>query len=234
MPACDYLTAASPLIAAAYEALLSGKKIIVVNNVFSIAGLQPQRETRARPLRLFWFSQSLGPNRGLEVIVEALNLLSEYDVTFDLIGDCPENYRQQLTAMARNPEALHFLPPVDPDELFRIGAAYDIGLAAEVPFQENRDLCLTNKIFTYLLAGNCILASDTRAQKRFMEDNPGIGWLYRYDDPGDLADRIAAAYNDPAGLQQCRVRCLSLAASRFNWESEKKILLEQIDVVLTK
>lgn len=234
MPACDHLTAASPLIAAAYEALLPGKKITVVNNVFSIVSLQGRRQSTARPLRLFWFSQSLGPNRGLEVIIEALNLLSGYDIRFDLVGDCPENYRLQLTGMAKKPGMLHFLPPVKPDELFGIGAAYDIGLAAEVPFEENRDLCLTNKIFTYLLAGNCILASDTKAQKRFMEENPGIGWLYRYDDPGDLADRITTAYNDPEGLQQCRDRCLALAASRFNWETEKKIFLGLIDVVLRK
>lgn len=232
MPACDYLTAASPLIAAVYKELLGGKEVAVVNNVFSIAGLQPLRTTGGRPLRLFWFSQSLGPDRGLEVIVEALNLLSGYDITLDLIGDCPQAYKQQLLTLAKKPDALHFLPPVGPDELFGIAGRYDIGFAAEVPLQKNRDICLTNKIFTYLLAGNCILASDTQAQQQFMEANPGVGMLYRYNDPGDLAGRIAVCYNEPAVLHACMAASHAAAAGRYNWESEKRIFLEQVKKVL--
>jgi glycosyltransferase involved in cell wall biosynthesis len=232
MPACDYLTAASPLIAAAYKHILPARDIVVINNVFSKKWIQPLPEVNTGPLRLFWFSQTVGRDRGLELIINAINLLPGVAVTLDLMGDCPESFRKYLENIAAKSTALHFLPPVPADELFAVAAAYDIGMAAEIPHSENRDICLTNKLFTYLLAGNCILASDTKAQRLFMENNSGIGFLYRNDSPDDLAARLKDLYKDRAGLRQCRRRSLALASEKYNWESESAIFLNLIASVL--
>jgi len=233
LPACDYLTAAAPLIAVAYKKFLPSKHIEVVNNVFSKKWLQPALSgMNTGPLRLFWFSQTVGADRGLELIVKAMRLLPGYAITLDLMGDCPESFRKYLEDMAGNPMSLRFLPPVAADELFALAASYDIGMAAEVPHSENRDICLTNKLFTYLLAGNCILASDTKAQHRFMDDNPGIGFLYRNDSPDDLAERLEVLYKDRTCLQRCRLAARALASEKYNWEAEEKIFLNQIAFVL--
>jgi glycosyltransferase involved in cell wall biosynthesis len=232
MKTCDYLSAASPLIAAAYKKLLPGKNIVVINNVFSKKYLSPRLEKRAGPLKLFWFSQTVGHDRGLEGIVQAMNRLPACEIHLDLMGDCPDSYRDYLAGMAEEGTILHFLPPVLADDLFGVAASYDIGMASEVPHSENRDICLTNKLFTYLLAGNCILASDTRAQRQFMETNPGIGFIYGHDDPESLATLLETLYKDRDCLQQCRERSLALADARYNWESEEQIFLNEVTSVL--
>jgi hypothetical protein len=54
--------------------------------------------------------------------------------------------------------------------------SFDIGLAIEQKTSDfNRDICLTNKIFAYSQAGLYILATNTSAQKLFMEEHAGLG-----------------------------------------------------------
>jgi hypothetical protein len=63
-----------------------------------------------------------------------------------------------------------------PEEMVRQAAPYDIGLSLETDISDNRSLCLTNKIFTYLLAGVPVLLSDTPAQRALaprLQANPG-------------------------------------------------------------
>lgn len=227
IPACNFLVAASPLIAEAYQPLFK-RPIPVINNVFSKSFLQTPVKKAGKPLRLFWFSQTVGGNRGLETIVRAMNLLPDYDIRFDLMGSCSEEYRLLLTSLAERKDAIRFLSPVPADDLFGVAASYDIGMASEVPHNENRDRCLTNKLFVYLTAGNCVLASDTRAQQLFMDQHPGIGHLYGHNNPEELAGHLTVLYNKPDYLLMCRQQALDLAAKKYNWESEEAALLKQI------
>ena len=53
---------------------------------------------------------------------------------------------------------------------------YDVGLALELNSADfNRQICLTNKIFAYAQAGLFILATDTPAQKHFINENEILG-----------------------------------------------------------
>jgi glycosyltransferase involved in cell wall biosynthesis len=115
---------------------------------------------------------------------------------------------------------IQFLQPAAPDAIFKIAAQYDIGLATEVPHSENRRLCLTNKLFTYVLAGNCIVASDTPAQKKFLEEHPGIGVLYDRNDASSLSSQLEKLYHDRELLLNCRLRSNEFASEDLNWETE--------------
>jgi glycosyltransferase involved in cell wall biosynthesis len=231
LPACDYLIAASPLIAEAYQSFVN-KPIPVINNVFERSFLQQPVKKTNKGLHLFWFSQTVGENRGLETIVEAINLLPDCDICFHLIGDCSDEYRQKLGNLAVRKESVQFLPPVPADDLFGIAASYDIGMAAEVPHNENRDKCLTNKLFVYLTSGVCVLASDTQAQRLFMGQHPGIGYLYAYNNPHELAGYLDSLYRDRDYLYQCRQQAYSIAKAKYNWEMEEELLLKEVRVVL--
>src|SRR5215470_10586415 len=60
-----FATAGSPMIADAY-AQAYGVRPIPVHNTFSIVAPHTPDERRDRPLRLYWFSQTLGLGRGIE------------------------------------------------------------------------------------------------------------------------------------------------------------------------
>ncbi len=150
-----------------------------------------------------------------------------------MLGNCTKEYKQHLLKLSENTKAICFLEPVSPDTIFEIAAKYDIGLATEVPHSENREICLTNKLFTYLLAGNCILSSDTSAQKKFMEENVGIGVLYKNDNPADLASQIRKLYDTPETVLNCRKKSLELAGTSLNWEIESQKFLKVIEETLS-
>jgi glycosyltransferase involved in cell wall biosynthesis len=229
LPGVDLVTTASPLISAAYQNLYPQQKIITINNVFSLDYLQPVAQGEQPQLKLFWFSQNIGPKRGLELIVEALNMIQE-DVSLTLLGNIRnDTYTKGLLKQSKHPERVHFMQPVIPEKIFAIASQFDIGLAAEIPYCMNRDICLTNKIFTYLLAGNCILASCTAAQNGFIDANPQVGFLYPHDDAAALSAIIKELFYNRERLVACKQQASLLANTTLNWEKESGKLIEEID-----
>ena len=96
---------------------------------------------------------------------------------------------------------------------------------------ENRRLCLTNKIFTYLLAGVPVVLSDTPAQRVLAPDLGGAAALVPLSDPTAIAatlDRLAT------GLDQARAEALRLGRERYNWEVEKGALLASVEAAFAR
>ncbi len=228
LPRVNLITTASPLICEAYKKLYPSKKIITLNNVFSRKYLQNIHEANGE-LKLLWFSQNIGPYRGLEVVIDAIDLL-DITVSMTLLGNIMDKaYVEALLQKSIHRKKINIKNPVSPDQVFKVASEYDIGIAAEIPYCENRDICLTNKIFTYLLAGNCILASDTEAQNDFIKSYPSVGLLYRHDDAKDLAEKIKCLYYNRPLLQKFKLNSLQLASTELNWENESKKLLKAVN-----
>ena len=223
LPQVDGLTSASPAITAAYQQLFPTVACTTVNNYFSIKYLQPKKYIENTPLKLFWFSQHIGPHRGLEIFIKALNELPDLPIQLTLMGtNRNPTYKIYLESLCQKPERLFFKDPVSPDKVFHIASEYDIGLAGEVPNCLNKILCLSNKIFTYLLAGNAILASDMQGQKDFITLYDGIGFVYQHDSHKDLAEKIKILFKDRILLEKFQIKGRLLAQSKLNWESEKE------------
>jgi glycosyltransferase involved in cell wall biosynthesis len=228
LPGCRYFTAASPLIAAAYQQYYPEKNIVVINNVFSRDFLQPVNFRSDNVVNLFWFSQTVGANRGLETVVQALNELAGYNFRLHILGHCPDSYRDDLIRLSNNASSLNFISPVSLQEIFEIASRFDIGLATEVPYCENRNICLTNKLFIYLLSGNCIVASNTDAQQQFMDQYSGIGLLYKNHDVQDLAAQFRQLFDNRQLLKNLRLQANVLADNELNWEKESGILMKLV------
>lgn len=235
LPAVNFITTASPLITEEYKRNYPRINVLTVNNVFSKKFLQPISRGRDEKLKLFWFSQHIGLHRGLEIFIQALNYLSDADISLTIMGNkWSEAYQENLLALSNGPRQVFFKESSAPEDLFSIASQYDIGLAGEIPNCLNKELCLSNKIFTYLLAGNCVLASDMQGQKDFMDQHRGIGFSYKHNDAKDLANKIKMLYNDRALLQRCKEESISVAAQELNWESESRKWLQMVNQLLQK
>ena len=238
MPRCVYVSAASPLIARTYAERLGIGPVLVINNVFSIQSLQPEPVPyrRGETLKLFWFSQTVGPDRGLETVIAAMGTLRTGDVCCSILGSCSESEKQRLLSLAVssgiNAEQLQFIDPVSPDEIFRVAASHHIGLAMETNRTLNRRIALTNKLFTYPLSGLAIIATDTPGQRDFLQRYPGIGQLYTDGDIAALASLLEAFLADPGMLNQHRLQAWNYAKATLNWEKEQLNLLQQIAIVM--
>ena len=109
-----------------------------------------------------------------------------------------------------------------------LAAAYDAGLAAETGHTASRRLCLTNKLFSFLLAGIPPLLSDTPAHCGFATEAGLTGLVYPRDDPVALAILLDRVLGDAACLAAARAKAWQLGQNRYNWEREKKTLVDTV------
>ena len=237
---CCYVTAGSPGIASAYQAKYGISMPTSVLNVFPLAErpLEFRTTSSTAPLRLYWFSQTVGPGRGLEDVIRAMARLRDCTIELHLQGLARPDHRQYLRNIAIAAgvpdQAILFHPPGAPDELIREAAEFDVGLALERPASLNKDFCVSNKLFSYMLAGNAIAATATAGQRDILEMIGEAGFLYEPGDIGALARGLRNWSQDRAMLQRARQESWFWGTQRFNWDIEKKKFLDVIEGVLTK
>jgi LmbE family N-acetylglucosaminyl deacetylase/glycosyltransferase involved in cell wall biosynthesis len=234
LPRCVHLTAAAPLIAAAYASTYGIREPITVQNAFPLAEAPPPPAASAPvhdPVRFYWFSQTIGPGRGLESVVQLLARLKHpscLSLRGTLVND---TYAQTLAGIARAAGfsgAIHFLPPAPSADMARLASEHDIGLAIEQSTPLNRDICLTNKLYTYLLAGIPIACTPTRAHLALAHDLGDAACVIDLDEPTQAAAVLDALLSDHPRYAAARLHARHLGQSRYNWENETPLLLSAV------
>ncbi len=217
LPKATFLTASSPMIADAYSAKYKVRPA-PIHNTFSIDFAAASN--RHGPLRLYWFSQTLGPGRGLEDVIAAVGRCG-IAAEFHLRARPIPAYVEALTgfqARVAPSLTLVFHGPESPDRMIELAQGYDLGVSTEDGAVLNHRLCLGNKIFTYLAAGTPILLTATPAQARLAMDLGAAATLYNPGDVDALATILQRWTNDP------NLRCVAAhevrAAVRRRWHWE--------------
>jgi hypothetical protein len=238
LPKCRVLTAASPLIARKY---LENYQVdpITVLNVFPLSQA-PETPvpalpiTNDRPARFYWFSQTIGEGRGLEKMIEILALMST-PAELHLRGFVARGYAEHLQSTAIKKglkRPLSFLAPGPPGEMARLASTADMGVASEEPPPLNKDICLANKIFIYLLAGIPQLLSNTAAQLAIGRDLGEAALVTDFSRPESAAKLLDSFLADPGRVVRARQAAWRHAHERYSWDVEKKVLLEAVGKVL--
>jgi glycosyltransferase involved in cell wall biosynthesis len=181
-----------------------------------------------------WFSQTLGPERGLEDLLAALPHL-KHEAEIHLRGKPVSGFHEWLGG--RLPETwrsrvwVHNL--ISNDELLSRIAEHDIGFAGEMKYCRNKELTVSNKILHYLLGGLAVVASDTTGQREIAEQAGMAVSLYRAGDPVDLAEKLDSLLGDRERLAQAKSEALRVAEETFCWERQAPKLLRSIEVALS-
>lgn len=237
IPRCDYVTAASDGIGAAYAEVLGIESPTTILNVFPWA--ERDNHVPATALNaevpdghrsLYWFSQTIGSDRGLEDALHALPSLPD-DVVLSLRGQWASGYEETFREEARRlgvGDRVRHLELVPPDELIPRTAQHDIGLALEHPVSTNRKICVTNKLFTYLLAGVPFVATRTPGQKPIIEDVPRAAQGY---EPGQI-DALTDGIRTLLRSDRAQMAALQAARDRYSWDVEKERFLNVVQDVL--
>lgn len=238
LPGAAYVSAASPMIAEAYAENYGIALPTVILNVFSKenAPACPTRQGSTHPgPSLYWFSQTIGPGRGLETALEAI-ARAESRPHFYLRGKPATGYESRLRDLAEQAGAadrLHILAPAPPDELEQLGANFDLGFIGEVDVTRNRQIALTNKLFSYILSGVPCLASDIPAHRSIAPELGEAMTLFPLGDAKELAALLDRFLQDSDRLAAARKHAWDLGQKRFNWEVEQRKLLRTVSSVLT-
>ena len=228
---CVHVTAAAPLIADAY-AMRYGILPATVLNVFPLA-MAPatlRRSGEQGAFKAYWFSQTIGLDRGLQSFIRAM-ARAKTRMTLDIRGSNRWHHGEQLMELGRElgvADRISLLPTAPPEDMVTLAASYDIGLSLETDVSENRGLCLTNKIFTYLLAGVPVLMSDTPAQRALAPQLGAAARLVSLADPEGMAAVLDGLACSPAARTEAAASAWRLGRERYNWEVEKQVLLGSV------
>ena len=233
LPRCRHLTAAAPLIAEAY-AERYGVRMTPVLNAFPRAEMpppDPPGRGPGDPLRLYWFSQTVGPNRGLEQVLAGAALLGR-PVRLSVRGQISDGYRASLDRLGEESGVdVRCLPPAEPARMASLAAEHDVGLSVEPGFCPNNRIALSNKLFTYLTAGRPQLLSRTRGQAAFADEMGDAAETVDLADPASVARGLRALADGPrwrAGAAAAR----RLGAGRFSWDHEQETFLNSVETAL--
>lgn len=237
LPGAAFLTAGSAAIADAYRERY-GMSAIPVHNTFPLPPRPPALEAPAGPgLRLYWFSQTIGPERGIEDAVRALGragIPGEVRLRGVPAGGILESLAALAAATAPGVRIVR-LEPAPPDRMVELCAGHDAGLAAEQEQPLNRRLCLTNKALTYILAGLPVAASATPGQTPLAQDLGEGAFLYPPGDVDALARGLQLWAGDRERLAHARTAAWEAARRRWHWEHplERGALLAAVERALS-
>lgn len=175
-------------------------------------------ERNRQAVSFYWFSQTIGPNRGLEVLARALPSLKD-DWELHLRGNLEAHgdwFLHEFDEATRDRIYLH--PSVSNAALPWHTGCHDIGLALEIPHCPSRDLTATNKIFEYLRCGLGVIATSTRGQLEVMAQCPSAGWIVPPEDEEALAKAMQHCINDPDGVRNAKIAAKNASEVVWNWE----------------
>ncbi len=246
-PKADYITAASPLYVDFYNKLYQNlPKIIPVLNVFEEIKKQEKKDYKDRKninnLSLYWFSQTIGKERGIEQVIQALNMLNRDDIELHLRGEVNQEtkkYFLDLAKMQNIKQNIFFHELVSNQELALRTTEHDIGLALETGFSINNELAISNKIFQYINSSLSIIASKTQGQSSLLNKNKEIGLLIDIQNIKEFAQKIEILANSKQNPQENNLLEIqkkaskNLSKTKYNWNMEGQKFIKIIEKTLS-
>ena len=166
---------------------------------------------------------SLQKNRGVEQTIDAVREIP--NITYVIIGygqhrPFLENYVER-TGLS---EKVKFFGPVPADELVEWTASADIGICTIVGKTKSYLYSMPNKLFEYTMAGLPVVASNYPDMGAFVTENQ-MGLTCDPESSASIANAIKMLLDDNM-LREKLANGAKIARTTFNWENEKKKLLE--------
>lgn len=204
---------------------------VVIPNAFPcIDGLKAVQEKRdPNSVSFYWFSQTIGPGRGLEALAKALPKLKgnwELHLRGYLRG-YRQWFNETFEPSVRDRVFCHEC--VSNEELPAYTAAHDVGLALEVPHCQSRDLTATNKIFEYLRCGLAVIATSTQGQVEVMKKCSEAGCLIPPNDSSSLAAVMQRYIDDNETLNKAKNATRYGSEHAWEWNQFSILLSKQFN-----
>ncbi len=160
--------------------------VLLPNFKQSWSGTLPAREDSSR-VRLLFLSR-VRPLKGIEVLFQALDMLTERDVPFtlDILGIVKADYEAQFQQMLSSRPYASYGGVIDYDKVIPTIAGYDIMVFPTLREQEEG---FPGVLADAAMAGLPVIASDFPGMREIITD--GVNGLFAEpDNPADLAEKV--------------------------------------------
>ena len=212
-------TTSIPLAIALAKRYNSSMPAVIYNSFPSFINKVKKKTNGA--IKLIWLSQTIGPGRGIEQIIESLNNITNRSFELNLRGNISSGFKQHLSSLLTSTtHQIIFLPLIANKCIQEDLTSYDIGLALELSSPKSRDLTITNKIFHYLSVGLPVIASNTLGQLSLSNDfKPYI----KYFNDGKSLESILKDI-DIRHISNAKVEVLRIYNAKYDWNNQKEKL----------
>ena len=173
----------------------------------------------ASDLPIVLFQGGFSIDRGLEGLVAAVDepALQELGAVIVFMGYGRLQAFLERAAQA-DPERIHVLPAVPPDDLLAWTAGADVSFVGQPPWTLNHRMNLPNKLFESLMAGVPVMVSQGNEQCRLVTAE-GVGECADIGDPRAIAQGLATILGrTPLERSELRQHCRSVALSKYTWD----------------
>ena len=216
------------------QAYKSKKPIHIIYNGFSqkesLDTANISREKKSNTI--VWFSQTIGPGRGLETLCKALHFVDEV-AEIHLLGMIDKKFREELSSIFpfNKGHKLEFHSPVTHDELCLFLQRFSTGLALEERQPESRDKTITNKVLQYLQAGLQVIATRTEGQVELSGDFRQGMILIPSDEQTDWSKTISAClHTSHPGIKEQ----VHIFNQKYSWEAQETTFLQLVNKAIIK
>lgn len=230
LPSCRGISVSSKPIARELERQFDlNARPMVIHNTFPQASFPSPPIQPGDPVRIYWCSQTIGPDRGLDRLLKALcKIQTPWELS--LRGSDHLGHGQQLRNLAAShqcPERLILLPPANPSQLTALTSAYDLMASVETGPKMNYRINAPNKLFQGMSAGLGILFSGTEGQHNVMDLAPSAGCPLPPDgSPEDWSHVLIPLFQDFPRINSMKQAAYQAAQSQFSDQSERRKIID--------
>ena len=153
-------------------------------------------------------------------LINAVQLLPNYDFTLDIIGEGISQYVAKLKATVKNKgldKKINFVG--HKTKIGELLADYDIGIIT------SKNEAFGRVTIEYMLAGVPVIASDAGANKELI-DNGNTGVFYELGDVQGLADKIEELISDKEYRQKLSLNAYNVAVNNYTAQNNAQKVLE--------
>ena len=232
---CAYISSPSIKMSELYAEKYDIDIPVTIMNVFP-KSTQPQHLTinkDNKKLTLYWFSQTIGHKRGIEDVLISMGNLKSFNIELHLRGNWQDGYKEYLNSLAVrngiNVDNIRHHKADNPDKMITLSSIYDIGLAIEPQKSLNNDITISNKLFTYLMAGNALIVTNTTGHREVLKDIKDAAYIYEPGDTDNLTKCLKFWYENRDSLNKAREKSWYLGRKTYNWDNEKVKLISKIE-----
>jgi glycosyltransferase involved in cell wall biosynthesis len=203
------------------------EKICIVSNTADIENISIPARKRTDDDFIIFYGGGINRHRGLQVVLEAMKLLKEKNISLKLQIVGSGSYKKELESMASVLDIesqVQFYGHKPFNEMIEILAESD---AAIIPHlrTENNDASSPNKLYQYMYLGKPVIASDCISLKRILTETD-TGFVYRNDSPSDLASLLEKLKSDRKLPGEKAGNGKKAVLEKLNWNIDKQRLVE--------
>jgi len=224
----------SNALANALAETYESKKPSVIYNTFDPSSGEVIYEDRNNnnALSLYWFSQTLGPGRGVETIIKAIKTV-KHPIELHLRGNCSQDYHNALFDLMGEEDIhkLYIHPLVSNAALGDRIKEHDVGLAFEFYNPLNKDLTASNKIFHYLVNKIPVIASPTMGHKEVAALARSGVFLTKDFTSKAISDVIDRLSTNRQKIDHAK-KSLAAVSEKISWSVERDKLLRTVADIL--